>query len=302
MKNQENFVSYAYLSPFLIVFTVFLGYPTIYSLFLSFHKTTIYSDWYNVFGTMKFVGIDNYVSLLTSDKEFWWSLCVTGYYALLTIPSSLFVSLLLAVLLSNKFKGTGFFRSAFFLPNVLDMLVVGIIWVSMYGLGSGLLASLGFDSFSHQGILDNPWTVLPAIAFAMVLKGAGFGMVLFLTSIQNIPQAVYEAADIDGASAWHKLRYITIPLVKPIMLFLIITGIMASLNAFTEIYAMTNSTGGPAIEIWGKTARAAKLSGFYLYKNFESGKYGYSAAISYMLLVIALGISFLNLKFIGKGE
>jgi ABC-type sugar transport system permease subunit len=86
------------------------------------------------------------------------------------------------------------------------------------------------------------------------------------------------------------------------MLFLIITGIMASLNAFTEIYAMTNSTGGPAIEIWGKTARAAKLSGFYLYKNFESGKYGYSAAISYMLLVIALGISFLNLKFIGKGE
>lgn len=302
MKTRENAVSYLFLSPFLLVFLVFLGYPTLYSLVLSFHKTTIYSDWYNIFSDMKFVGFENYIRLLTVDKEFWWSLVVTGYYAILTIPSSICLSLFLAVLLSNNFKGTSFFRSAYFLPNVLDMLVVGIIWVSVYSLGADILNSLGFKTFAFEGILDNPWTVLPAIALAMVLKGAGFGMILFLTAIQNIPTSVYEAANIDGANAWHKLRYITVPLVRPIILFLIITGILASLNAFTEIYAMTNATGGPAIQVWDGTARAAKLSGFYLFSNFEMGRYGYAAAISYLLLVIALAISFVNIKIMGNGE
>lgn len=99
------------------------------------------------------------------------------------------------------------------------------------------------------GLLGNPWTVLPVIALAMVLKGAGFGMILFLTAIQNIPGDLYEAADLDGATAYDKLVHITLPFVKPIILFMLITGVTGSLNAFTEIYAMTGGEGGPATEV-----------------------------------------------------
>lgn len=300
-KLRENIVSYLYLLPFLVVFGVFLGYPIIYSLFLSFHKTSIYSDWYNVFGDMQWCGFGNYVQLLTVDAEFWWSLVVTLLYAALTIPVGIALSLLLAVLLNNKLPGRSFFRSAYFLPNVLDLLVVGIIWVLIYspryGLLDFVLNKIGITFFSDTGFLGNPWTALPAIALAMVLKGAGFGMILFLTAIQNISTSVYEAAEVDGASWWDKLRHITIPLVKPIILFMIITGVLASLNAFTEIYAMTNASGGPITQVLGRTVGATKLSGFYLFKTFERGQYGYAAAISYLLLIIAMVISVVNIKF-----
>ncbi len=299
-KVKENVISYLFLTPFLLVFGIFLGYPIFYSLFLSFHKTSIYSDWYNVFGDMQFCGLANYAALLSTDAEFWWSLVVTFIYAAMTIPAGIALSLLLAVLINNKLPGRSFFRSAYFLPNVLDLLVVGIIWVLIYspryGLLDVLLNKIGITYFSATGFLGNPLTALPAIALAMVLKGAGFGMILFLTAIQNISESVYEAADVDGASWWDKLRHITIPLVKPIILFMIITGVLASLNAFTEIYAMTNASGGPITTMWGRTVGATKLSGFYLFKTFERGQYGYAAAISYMLLLIALAISFVNIK------
>ena len=298
---------YLFLLPFMAVYLVFMAYPIIYSLILSFHKATIYSNWYNVFSDMKFVGFHNYVALFTKDKEFWWSVILSVYYGILTIPTSIFLSLILAVLLNNRFKGKSFFRSAFFLPNMLDMLVVGIIWTLLYapkyGIIDAILNNIGIHYFTTSGgILGNPVSVLPAIAFAMVLKGSGFGMILFLAAIQNISESVYEAADIDGASWWQKLWYITVPLVRPIILYLTITGIITALNAFTEIYAMTNNTGGPAMQFLGTTVRSAKLSGYYLYKNFEEGFYGNAAAISYTLMLIALFISYINMKFIQKKD
>ena len=212
---------------------------------------------------------------------------------------------MLALILNNKFRGKAFFRSAFFLPNVLDLLVIGIIWVLIYsptyGLLDVVLSKFGITYFSQSGFLGNGRTALPSIALAIVLKGAGFGMILFLTTLQNIPASVFEAADIDGASPFQKLTRITIPLLKPIILFMIITGTMGALNAFTEIYAMTGSSGtpgGPAIQVMGNAVGATKLSGYYLFQNFERGRYGYAATISYMLLVIALIISLLSKKIL----
>ena len=365
---RETIVSYLFLAPFLTVFAIFLAWPVLYSLYLSFHKVTIFSDWFNIFGDMKlcdYGGFGNYVHILTEDKRFWWSLVFTAYYGLLTIPTGLFVSLTLAILLNNKLKGTSFFRSAYFLPNVLDILVIGIIWVLIYSPEFGLLEnglntilqtvgsilgvlglkgfveSLlthvhttlhilavqadmllpsyyfenvffdGFRIFSESwgdkilptgGLLGHPATVLPAIGLAMVLKGAGFGMVLFLTSIQNIPTSIYEAAEIDGATPLQQIRYITLPLLKPIFAFLIITGTMACLNAFSEIYAMTNSTGGPTTQLIGTTVRTANLSGFYLFTNFQRGQYGYAAALSFVLLVIALLVSTVSLRVLKADE
>ena len=305
-KLKDNVVSYIYLLPFLAIFIIFLGYPVFYSFYLSFHKATIYSDWYNVFGSMKFVGLDNYIKLLTLDREFWWSLLATFYYGILTVPTGIALSLFLAILLNNKLKGTSFFRSAYFLPNILDLLVIGIIWILLYspqyGLIDVILNKFGITYFSTKGFLGDPLTVLPAIAVAMVLKGAGFGMVLFLTAIQNIDPAVYEAADIDGANWWQKLWYITIPLVKPIILFMVITGTIGCLNAFTEVYAMTSNTGGLTMQALGATVRSAQVSGYLLYKNFSDGFYGYAAAISFILLGITLIISIINMKLLKPEE
>ncbi|MBI4853807.1 MAG: sugar ABC transporter permease [Acidobacteria bacterium] len=301
---RESLVSYLFLAPFLAIFIIFLGYPMIYSLYLSFRSTTFSTDWYNIFGNMQYVGLANYQSLLT-DTRFWWSLGLTLSYAVLTIPASIALGLWLAILLNNKLKGASFFRSAFYLPNVLDLYVVGTIWVLIlspnYGLLDILLGKIGLH-LPESGLLANPYTALPTIALVIVLKGAGFGMILFLSAIQNISESIYEAADIDGASWWQKLRYITLPLLKPVILFMIITGTMSALNAFTEIYAMASSKyggfGGPYIEFQGQSVGATSLSGLYLYQLFERAEYGKTAAFSYLLMIIALIISFLNARLL----
>lgn len=299
--TRDTVISYLFLLPFLVVFGIFLFYPIIYSLILSFHRNTIFSDFYNVFASMDFVGIANYAEVL-KDPEFWWSLLMTSYYALLTIPTGIALSLLLALLLNNKLPGRNFFRSAFFLPNVLDMLVIGIIWTLIYAPTYGLISVMGralkVASMAEASVLSSAWLVLPAVAFAMVLKGSGFGMILYLTAIQNISSTVYEAADLDGAGWWDKLRHITWPLVRPITVFMVVTGVLGSLNAFTEMYAM-NTNGGPNVSIGGETLGASRISGYYLFRIFyEDGLYGKAAAVSYIFLIIAVVVSLINVKIL----
>lgn len=304
-NRNETLIAYLFLAPFLIAFVVFLGYPIVYSLYLSFHQTTVFTDWFNIFGDMRWAGFGNYSELLFNDFEFWWSLYRTLIYALLMIPAQIVIGFFLAVLLREKLPGRDFFRGAYFMPHVLDVFVVGTIWVLIYspnyGLLDVLLTRIGIDFFSSTGVLGNPWTALPAIAFALVLKSAGFGMILFLAAMSNIPESVYEAADIDGANFWQKHRHVTFPLVKPIILFLVITGLMGALNAFTEIYAMAATKyaqGGPFIDAFGHTVGVTKVSGFYLYKTFEQGDYGRAAAMSFLLLIVAFTISVVNARLL----
>ncbi|MFZ2956498.1 MAG: sugar ABC transporter permease [Candidatus Ozemobacteraceae bacterium] len=309
-NNRETISSLAFLSPFLILFAIFLIFPIVYSFYLSFFDAN------QGFGlsNLRFIGFANYANILgvhleegalkLNDPAFWWSLAVTFLYGGMSIPLGIGASLALALLLHNKLAGRDFFRSAFFLPNILDMLVVGVIWTLIYAPKYGALAQvttyfLGPDQFfNKEGMLASPYTALPAVIIAMVLKGAGFGMILFLAALQNIPEAVYEAADIDGASKWDQFWLITLPLLKPILFFMGVTGIIGALNAFTEIYAMT--AGGPQIVIGGETLGSTQVAGYYLYKQFEGGRYGYAAAISYVLLAITLLLTYLQKKFLSN--
>lgn len=306
-SHKETVSSLAFLSPFLVLFSVFLIFPIVYSFYLSFF------DAGRGFGlsNLEFIGLDNYVQILgwhyedgvmrLNDPSFWWSLAVTLIYGGLSIPLGISAALALALLLHNKLFGRNFFRSAYFLPNILDMLVVGVIWTLIYAPKYGALAQvasafMGPDNFfNREGLLANPYTALPAVVIAMVLKGAGFGMVLFLAALQNIPEAVYEAADIDGASKWDQFWLITLPLLKPILFFMGVTGIIGALNAFTEIYAMT--AGGPQIVLGNETLGSTSVAGYYLYKQFEGGRYGYAAAISYVLLAITLFLTWIQSKY-----
>ncbi len=299
--SQDTAVAAGFLSPFMLLFGTFLIFPIFYSFYLSFFGSpTDYS-----LSNLEFVGLANYKRII-GDFQFWWSLGVTALYGVISIPLGICASLALALLLDNKLFGKSFFRSAFFLPNVLDMLVVGVIWTLIYAPKFGALAQITTwlmgenNFFNTTGLLGSPYTALLAVVIAMVLKGAGFGMVLFLAALQNIPEAVYEAADIDGASEWQKFTKITVPLLRPIIIFMVITGVIGSLNAFTEIYAMTS--GGPQVVMGGETVGSTSVAGYYLFKQFDSGNYGYAAAISYMLLIITLGITWLQQRIASRND
>jgi multiple sugar transport system permease protein len=296
-RARDNLSAFLFLSPFLVIFGIFLAYPLFYSFYLSLNKVT---RLVNVFENLSFVGFQNFMDL-ASDGLFGWSLLMTLYYAGLMVPLGIAASLLLAVLLNNKLKLHNLFRTAFFLPYVLDLFVVGIVWTFIYsphfGILTRILEAVRIGYFSEQGFLGRPETAMPAVVMVNVLKGAGFGMVLYLAALQNIPESVYEAADVDGATWWQKLTRITIPLLKPVTLFMVIVGVVSALNAFAEIYAMTS--GGPSVNVGGKAYGATWVTGYYLFDTFYVKlQLGYAAAMSYVLLAIAVAISLVNIRIL----
>jgi ABC-type sugar transport system permease subunit len=297
-RARDSLTSYAFLTPFLIIFVVFLAYPVFYSLYLALHRVP--TDSFDVFGGLKFVGLANFAKLFT-DQKFWWSVLMTLYYAALIIPSGIAASLALALLLNNRLKFAAVFRSAFFMPYVLDMLVIGIVWTLIYSPHVGILVrifdSIGITVFTERGFLGIPGSAMPSVVFANVLKGAGFGMILYLSAIQNIPQSLYEAAEIDGATPWQRFRSITLPLVKPITFFMVIIGTISALNAFVEVYAMTS--GGPNVDVGGRALGATWVTGYYIFDTFYTQfRLGYAAAMSYVLLALTLIVSVVNRRFL----
>ncbi|MBD3368615.1 MAG: ABC transporter permease subunit [Candidatus Eisenbacteria bacterium] len=301
-RVRENLSAYMFIAPFMIIFGVFLAYPVFYSLYLALHRVP--TDSFDVFGSLRFVGLANF-QLLFSDVKFWWSVLMTLYYAALIIPAGIAVSLTLALLLNNRLKAVAFYRSAFFMPYVLDMLVIGIVWTLIYSPHVGILVrileSVGITAFSERGFLGMPSTAMPAVVLTNVLKGAGFGMILYLSAIQNIPQSLYEAASIDGASGWQRFRSITLPLVKPITFFMVIIGTISALNAFVEVYAMTG--GGPNVDVGGRALGATWVTGYYVFDTFYNQfRLGYAASMSYVLLALTLVVTFVNRHFLGAEE
>jgi ABC-type sugar transport system permease subunit len=294
---RDNLSALLFLSPFLAIFAVFLAYPLGYSFYLSLNKVTTLVD---VFENLRFVGLENFITL-ARDGLFRWSLLMTAYYAALIVPLGIASSLLLAVLLHGRLRLHSLFRTAFFLPYVLDLFVVSIVWTFIYsphyGILNRILETFSIHYFSEQGFLGRPGTAMPAVVLVNVLKGAGFGMVLYLAALQNIPESVYEAAEVDGATWWQKLTRITFPLLRPITLFMVVVGVVAALNAFVEVYAMT--AGGPSVDVGGKAYGATWVTGYYLFDTFYVKlKLGYAAAMSYVLLVLAVVVSLVNIRIL----
>ena len=293
-----------FVAPFLLVAAVFLIGPIFYSAVISFYETTLYSSWFDQFGTMRFVGFGNYRDLF-ADTAFWWSLVATAVYAALVIPTGIFVSLLLALALNPRLTGYKALRSAFFLPHVFDVFVVGVIWLLLYqkdGPFDRLFQLVGVTLFHEKGFLGNPYTILPSIAFAMVVKGMGFGMILFTTALNNVPDSIFEAADIDGCSPRQKFWHVTVPMLRPMILFQAVTGLTGVLNAFTEFYAFTNGGGGPPLPFLGATVQSARTAGFHLFRFFDESQYGHAAAMSFILLGVALAITAVNFRVLGERE
>jgi multiple sugar transport system permease protein len=280
------------LIPLFIYFTVFQLLPMLLSLGVSF------TEW-NLRSKPEFIGLDNYINLLFDQlhyPDFWPSLYVTLKYILFSIPAGLILALIIAALLNSNIKGEGFFKTAFYIPNVTAGVAVAAMWIFILDPQFGLLNQTlsvipGLSQFADTSWLRNEHTALPIISVMTIWSGLGYNVLLLLTSMKSIPDELYEASRIDGANAWHQLSRITIPMIQPTLFFLIVTGLIAGFQAFDQMYLMSNGTGSPN----GTTMTYL----FSLYNHaFKYYEMGTASAMSYLLLLIILLITWINFKFI----
>lgn len=277
---KPRYAPYFFLAPFFTLFTVFMVYP----LFDSIRLST-----YSVRGmrSQTFVGLEN-IERLIADPLFWTALWNTAYFAAGSLLLQLPVALALALLLSNaRLKGRNLFRLSFFSPVLISGVFIAVIFYLLYDRRYGLVNRvLGFEI----QWLQDPDLVMPALVLAGVWRWAGFNMVYFLAGLQSIRQELYEAAAVDGAGPWQSFVHVTIPALKPVIAFVVITSMIGSFQLFDLPYVLTE--GGPG--------NASMTMVMYLYKHgFEFINLGYAATIGWALAVIIGVISIIQVRFFG---
>lgn len=286
---NEQKVSYLFIAPAVILFLVFVVGPLIASFYWSFTE-------YDGIHAPKWVGIDNYKTIFTDDARFWKAVRNTIFYTVGVIPPGVALSLLLAIAVDQHIRFKNFFRVIYFIPSVTSVIALSVIWKWLfagekYGLINYLLILIGLKPIDW--LMSPVWT-LPAIMIMSIWAGIGYNMILFLAGLQTIPTTVYEAADIDGANIWDKFWHITVPLLKPTMVFVIIIGFIASFQVFERIYIMTESEFG----IGGVLDCALTLVAYLYDMGFRKFHMGYASAVGYIVFVIIFGLTILNLKFV----
>ena len=283
--NEETRFGWLAISPALAFFAFFVGFPVCYSFYLSFH------DWNMMSPTPYFVGLENYTSLL-DDDEFRRSLVQTAAFTFGITVCIVVLSLGMAVLLDQKLRWIKLYRTIFYLPAVTSLVAIGVVWVwifdPQYGLINQALAGLGI---AGPVWLADPDIALVALIMTASWRNIGYFATIFLAGLQGIDAMYYEAARIDGASAWACFRRITVPLLKPTILFVVVMSVILSFQVFALVYVMTG--GGPA----GSTSVLV----FYLYQQaFTYFRMGYASAIGFVLFVIIFVLTLIQFRAFGK--
>jgi multiple sugar transport system permease protein len=273
--------TWVFLSPWVLTFAVFGLFPILFSFALSFLRY----DPLNPAATSA-VGLSNYVEAL-GDRAFWKSLANTGIFTLGTIPFTTAFAFLLALALDRRLPARGVFRAGFFVPSVVSMVVISLVWKNLYAPFGALNAGLRAVGLGGVAWLQDPRTALPAIMAMDVWASVGYYMLLFLAGLQSVPKELHEAAALDGAGAWARVRHVTIPMLRPITLFVLVINTIRSLQVFIEVFVMTR--GGPM--------NATLTTVFYLYDvGFFKFRMGYASAIAYLLFVLILGFSIVEMR------
>ena len=274
LRRREAIEGYLCISPWLVGFLLFAGGPILGSLGISL------TDW-SLLAPPDFVGLENY-QRLSRDPLFWQALRVTLVYTLAHIPLSIALGFSLAVLLNQRVRMVALWRTIFYLPAVVSGVAVALLWLWVFNPELGLANRfLGVFGIEPLGWFSSTRWALPAMII-MSLWNVGGGMIVYLAGLQGIPTDFYEAAQIDGASAWRRFWNITIPLMTPVLFFQVIVGVIASLQVFANAYVITG--GGPA--------NATLFYVLYLYLNaFSYFKMGYAAALAWILFLIILALT-----------
>ncbi len=284
MINKRKIVPYILVSPYILHFFLFVAFPVVFSIVLTFHK-------WNIISPMEYIGLSNYVRLF-SDKVFLKSIINTLVFLIIHIPLQIIVALFLAELLNQKIKFRGFFRAAFFLPVIVSGVVITILWQQLFGFDTGLINRLLVQiGLGKVGWLTDPDVAMPSIAIMATWKNVGLYIVLFLVGLQTVPKHYYEAADLEGANHLQKFFKITLPMINPTIFMVVILSTIGGFSLFIEPYIMTG--GGPL----NSTISAV----LYIYKQgFFYYHMGYAATLGLFFAIIILSVVIIQKKFIEK--
>ena len=290
MRRQQARAAWILAAPFLVLFLVFTAGPVLASLGMSFtdiKRTDIRTPF-----AVSFVGIDNYTQLL-GDPLFRKVMVNTGLYVVLGVPLTMALALAVAVMLNRIERLKGLFRVGYYLPVVTSIVAVSVVWKFLYRPQGGLINEvLGFVGLPQPEWLDNPTLALPALVVMAAWRNLGTLMIIFLAGLQTIPDEVKEAAQVDGATGWGVFRRITLPMLKPTLLFGAVITSIGYLQFFEEAFVMTK--GGPL--------DATRSVTFFTYDQFGFGNYGLAASASYLLFLAVVVMTFVQFKIFGEKD
>lgn len=283
--HREGVTPYLFILPALVLFATFSIYP-----FYLLTHTSLF-DWDGISMTKAFVGLSNYWNVMAHDPVFWRSFTQAGYVTLFALTFQNALALLLAIAVNRRLLGGGFYRTLFFLPPILSEIVVGLIWFWIYdgnfGIFNELLTRLGLSAWTRPWLAD-PHTALTAVAIIHMWKGFGWGFVIFLAGLQTIPEELYEAARVDGASPWVRFRHVTVPLLAPVFITVSILTILGTMQIFALILATTG--GGPGYHTEVPITRIFQ-------SMLGSSRFGYACAQGIIFGLILLVFSLVQMRF-----
>ncbi|MEA5503027.1 sugar ABC transporter permease [Halotia wernerae UHCC 0503] len=282
----ENLAGYLFMIPTILVLGTFVVLPILYAVFLSLHKVQL-------LGGIKydFIGFRNFTRLI-EDELVWIALKNTAEYVAIVVPTQTVLALILAVTLNAGIRGKNWWRILYFLPTVTSSAVLTLIFMWIYntdGLLNDFLAFVGLPTYNWLG---DPAVALKGIMIMNIWSTAPFYMVIYLAALQDIPQKLYEAAELDGANGWQKFIYITIPLLKPVTFFVVAVGIIGTFQLFDQSYIFSGGTGGPN----NATLTLVLLIYQAVFRNLQMG---YAAAIAFLLAAVIIIITLIQQRFFG---
>lgn len=290
MNKKKIYPQWFLIVP-LVLYIVFFLLPSLMGVGYSF------TDWNSrsVLNGTHFVGLQNYIEIFTSDKDYMSGIGHTLMFTVVSNIVKLIPALLIAIMLQEGLRGKGFYRTMLYLPSILPFVIIGLIFKSILNYNNGLLNALleAFGlGFFKQKWLSDLGMVWKSIFGVDAWRGIGYVMTIFLAGLNTIPKSYYEAAQIDGASFWHRLRYITLPMMTGSIMINLVFGITYGLKVFDIIYVLTN--GGPG--------HATEVLTTYAFQLYSRGQYGMSTALNTILLVITAVVGVFIVRTLGKQE
>ncbi|WP_225893937.1 carbohydrate ABC transporter permease [Atlanticothrix silvestris] len=282
----ESLAGYLFMIPTILVLGTFVVLPILYAVFLSLHKVQLLGGI-----EYEFIGFRNFTRLI-EDERVWIALKNTAEYVVIVVPTQTVLALILAVTLNAGIRGKNWWRILYFLPTVTSSAVLTLIFMWIYntdGLLNDFLAFVGLPTYNWLG---DPAVALKGIMIMNIWSTAPFYMVIYLAALQDIPEKLYEAAELDGANGWQKFIYITIPLVKPVTFFVVAVGIIGTFQLFDQSYIFSGGTGGPN----NATLTVVLLIYQAVFRNLQMG---YAAAIAFLLAAVIIIITLMQQRFFG---
>ena len=284
-RGREAISFYLFILPWIIGFLIFILGPIVASFYFSFAR-------YDIVSAPRFIGLENFIELFTDDL-YWRSLYNTTYIVILAVPLGMFFAFAVALLLNQKVWGVAAYRTAYFIPSIVPAVASAALWLYLlqpqWGLVNGALEAVGIPG---PGWLASENWSKPSIIMLMVWRLGGT-MIIYLAGLQDIPEVLYEAAEIDGANWWGKFRNVTLPLMTPSIFFTLVMGIIATFQVFDVIFVLTDGMGGPL--------NSTLVYMIYLFRNgFNFFRMGYASAMAWVLFLIILGLTWLQFRFASR--